>query len=60
MVITLYFPLLIVEATDIEDTVPYNEEELAALYPNPQLEANEQFIDYFIKVSDTNLLSSRF
>ena len=58
--ITLYFPLLIVEATDIEDTVPYNEEELAALYPNPQLEANEQFIDYFIKVSDTNLLSSRF
>ena len=60
MVVTLYFPLLIVEVTDIEDTVPYNEEELAALYPNPQLEANEQFIDYFIKVSDTNLLSSRF
>ena len=54
MVITLYFHCLIVEATDIEDTVPYNEEELAALYPNPQLEANEQFIDYFIKVSDTN------
>ena len=55
MVITLYFHCLIVEATDIEDTVTYNEEELAALYPNPQLEANEQFIDYFIKVSDTNL-----
>lgn len=49
------------ETTDIEDTVPYNEEELAALYPNPQLDANEQFIDYFIKVSETPfLLLSRF
>ena len=44
---------IIVETTDIEDAVPYNEEELAALYPNPQLDANEQFIDYFIKVSET-------
>jgi len=34
-----------------EDTVPYSEEELAALYPNPQLDANEEFIDYFIKVN---------
>lgn len=31
--------------------MPYNEEELAALCPNPQLDANEQFIDYFIKVT---------
>ena len=36
--------------TDVDDTVPYTEEELAALYPNPQLDANEQYIDQFIKV----------
>ena len=34
----------------MDDTVPYTEEELAALYPNPQLDANKQFIDQFIKV----------
>ena len=37
---------------DTEDTIPYNEEEVAALYPNPQLDANEEFIEYFIKVSE--------
>lgn len=41
---------LIVGTIDVENTVPYNEEELAALYPNPQLDANTQFVDYFIKV----------
>ena len=46
-----YLLLLTVGTTDMEDTVPYNEDELAALYPNPQLDANEQFIDYFIQVS---------
>jgi len=39
-----------VGTTDMDDTVPYTEEELAVLYPNPQLDANKQFIDQFIKV----------
>ncbi|XP_065885232.1 ectopic P granules protein 5 homolog isoform X2 [Dysidea avara] len=43
--------LIAVGTTDVDDTVPYTEEELAALYPNPQLDANEQYIDQFIKDS---------
>ena len=36
--VALYFHYLIEKATNIEDTMPYNEEELAPLYPNPQLD----------------------
>lgn len=43
----------LVGTIDAEDTVPYNEEELAALYPNAQLDANKEFIDCFIKVNRT-------
>ena len=40
----------VVGTSDMDDTVPYTEEELATLYPNPQLDVNERFIDQFIKV----------
>ena len=53
MIVMIIVHYLIVGTTDIEDTVPYNEEELATLYPNAQLDANEQFIEYFIHVSHT-------
>lgn len=53
MIVMIIVHHLTVGTTDIEDTMPYNEDELAALYPNPQLDANEQFIEYFIHVSHT-------
>ena len=34
----------------MEDLVPFTEEDLALLYPNPQLDAQPLFVDNFIKV----------
>lgn len=39
------------EEETLEELTPYTEEDLSLLYPNPQLDANQFFIDNFVKVS---------
>ena len=42
----------------LEKLTPFSEQELAALYPNPQLDANPLFVDLFIQVGTYHSLSS--
>ncbi|XP_019856281.1 PREDICTED: ectopic P granules protein 5 homolog [Amphimedon queenslandica] len=52
---TLMYPTLdsLIAASSVTESVliPYSEEDLSLLYPNPQLGANTEFIDNFIKES---------
>jgi len=43
---------IIEEQEVIEEMTPFSEQDLATLYPNPQLDANPLFIDHFIQQSN--------
>ncbi len=42
--------LVLTEGERLEELTPYTAEDLALLYPNPQLDANHIFIESFVQV----------